>query len=165
MDLVPKCISGYLQKGFFDLRSCIQRRRNDFIKQHVSINCRLTCTCHHVHHWQMPGLSLSEADAFHKSASEEVLQTRHFLACLLAVTVRQWSASGLSQTVPPHILSSCVPGWPYVQQNDDPFLLCLYLIVVVYFAAIITIAITIIIPIPITITALTSIVINYHWQV
>ncbi len=36
IDIVPKGISGYLQKGFFDLRSCIQRRRNDFIKHHVS---------------------------------------------------------------------------------------------------------------------------------
>ncbi len=41
---------------------------------------------------QLPGVSLSDADAFHKAASEE------------------WSASGVSQAVAPHVLSSCVPG-------------------------------------------------------
>jgi hypothetical protein len=37
VDIVPKGIAGYFQKGYFDLRSCIQRRRNDYIKQHVSV--------------------------------------------------------------------------------------------------------------------------------
>jgi len=37
-------------------------------------------------------VSLSDADAFHKAASEE------------------WSASGVSQAAAPHVLSSCVPG-------------------------------------------------------
>ncbi len=80
LDVVPKAAAGYLQKGFFDLRSCIQRRRNDYIKQHL------------------PGVSISDADSFHKSASEE------------------WSASGVSQMVAPHVLFSLVPG---LDVSDD----------------------------------------------
>jgi hypothetical protein len=118
-DIVPRVIAGYLQKGFLDLRSCVQRRRNDFIKQNVRgfYSCCAVCCAIIVivlnlfAFLQLPGVSLSDADSLHKCASEEARLSVYLHSCrfvvILSSVVCQWRHADCSTAHSEQLRSRC----------------------------------------------------------